>query len=240
MSRRPSALALASLLMVLVARSPAAAVQPDPEEHDPREQAARSLCAGGQPNEGLELLVQMYAETNDPLYVYNQARCLQQNGRDAEAIARFRDYLHFDHDTTAADREAAGAHIAELEAKRTRSVAPPAQVAAVNLADTLEPSNTLRTVAIATGAAGGLLIGTGALFGLRVRSTSAEAERLAKQGLIDPRQREVGRRAETWQWVSYGAGVLALGGAAAAYWLSTPGAPRARVAVSGAGLQFTF
>src|SRR5207248_8292829 len=60
---------------------------------DARELQAKEACLGGHPDKGIELLAQLYAETNDPTYIYNQGRCFEQNGRPADAVTRFREYL---------------------------------------------------------------------------------------------------------------------------------------------------
>src|SRR5450631_2643141 len=60
---------------------------------DARELQAKEACLGGHPDKGIELLAQLYAETNDPTYIYNQGRCFEQNGKASDALTRFREYL---------------------------------------------------------------------------------------------------------------------------------------------------
>ena len=79
--RRGSILALLMLLSLL---GGAGAARAD----EGRELQAKEACLGGHPDKGIELLAQLYAETNDPTYIYNQGRCFEQNGRPADAVTR--------------------------------------------------------------------------------------------------------------------------------------------------------
>jgi hypothetical protein len=71
------------------------AAQPDMrgEGVEARERAAKRACLAGDPVKGVEVLTDLYLDTNDPTYIYNQGRCYEQNYRYEEAIARFREYL---------------------------------------------------------------------------------------------------------------------------------------------------
>src|SRR5688572_7801153 len=83
---------------------------------DVRAVEARKHCAAGRVEEGIELLARIVAETGDPHAVYNQARCYQQNGRAAEALARFKEYRRTRTDLRARERVEVDGHIRELEA----------------------------------------------------------------------------------------------------------------------------
>ena len=61
----------------------------------PREQAeleARKACAAGRVGEGIEMLAALLTEYGHANYIYNQARCYQQNGKLEQAISRFKEY----------------------------------------------------------------------------------------------------------------------------------------------------
>ncbi len=47
----------------------------------------------GDHQKGAEILVRLFIQTRDPVYLFNQGRCYQQNHRWAEALGRFREYL---------------------------------------------------------------------------------------------------------------------------------------------------
>jgi hypothetical protein len=75
-------------LIVVSARSARAQTAPDD-----RETAAREACAAGRYQKGVELLAALFAQTGEAIYVYNQARCFEENNRLEEAIGRFREYV---------------------------------------------------------------------------------------------------------------------------------------------------
>src|SRR5689334_6176634 len=54
---------------------------------------ARKACLTGDYQKGTSILAELFADTSDPTYIYNGARCYQQNSRPAEAINLFREYL---------------------------------------------------------------------------------------------------------------------------------------------------
>jgi len=58
-----------------------------------KERAARKACLSGNVQKGVEILSEIFVETEDPTLIYNQGRCFEQNGRHKEAINRFREYL---------------------------------------------------------------------------------------------------------------------------------------------------
>jgi hypothetical protein len=57
------------------------------------ERAARKACLAGDYAKGISILSDLFMDTSDPTYIYNQGRCLEQNGRFADAILRFQEYL---------------------------------------------------------------------------------------------------------------------------------------------------
>lgn len=58
-----------------------------------RDAEARKECLAGRWQRGVEILADLYVETNDPVLLHNQARCFEQNGQYAQAASRFREYL---------------------------------------------------------------------------------------------------------------------------------------------------
>jgi hypothetical protein len=96
----------------------------------PREQAeaeARKACAAGRVGEGIEMLAALLTEYGHPNYIYNQARCYQQNGKPEQAISRFKEYLRAAQDVTPDERARVERFIRELEAE-VQAAAPPAPV----------------------------------------------------------------------------------------------------------------
>jgi tetratricopeptide (TPR) repeat protein len=75
---------------------------------DAKKRAAKTACLAGDYTKGVALLAEIYVDTNNPIYLFNQGRCFQQNGRYEEAVTRFREYQR-------KNADAGGAHDAEAE-----------------------------------------------------------------------------------------------------------------------------
>ena len=58
-----------------------------------RERAAKKACLIGDTAKGVEILADLFIDTNDPVYIFNQGRCFEQNRLYEDAIARFREFL---------------------------------------------------------------------------------------------------------------------------------------------------
>jgi hypothetical protein len=58
-----------------------------------RERQAKKACLSGDYATGVSVLADLFLETEDPVYLYNQGRCYEQNVRYVEAAERFREYL---------------------------------------------------------------------------------------------------------------------------------------------------
>ena len=98
---------------------------------DPRETQSRSECLAGRFQAGVDLLAQMFAETGDVNYIYNQGRCYEQNGKFSEAILRFREFLRKAKDLSAEERAEVNGHIAECKAMKTEQDSPAMPATAV-------------------------------------------------------------------------------------------------------------
>ena len=105
------ALAVGAFLLGL--SGPAAAKNADTMA---KEKAAKKACAMGDDEKGADLLTDLFVATNDVVYIYNQARCYEQNNRWDRAIARFREYLRKAKRLTESERAETEQHIAECEA----------------------------------------------------------------------------------------------------------------------------
>jgi hypothetical protein len=102
---------------VIAALATVAGSAPARAQEDPRPREAKAACAAGDVQRGIALLADLYAETNDMAWVFNQGRCYQQNGQLESAINRFREYLRRPARTTPEMRDEAEAFIVELEAQ---------------------------------------------------------------------------------------------------------------------------
>ncbi len=203
------------------------------EEEDQRPRAALAACASGDVKKGIAILAELYAQTRNVSFVFNQGRCYQQNGQFEPARQRFAEYLRVGTNEPAEDIQRAQGFIKEIDEalarQRPPEAAPPVAVTAAPApAPPPTPSSEgrarhLRTTGIALTALGLVAVGTGVYMSFKVRALQDDVEkRFAMMGIVtDPAalQRELsdGGRYETWQWISYGIGVAALAGAATTF-----------------------
>lgn len=98
-----------------------------------QEKAARKACLTGDYNTGLSILADLFVESQNPVYVFNQGRCLEQNSRYKEAIARFEEFLRIadNHELPDDAKSIARKHLAGCKAKvaEENPVPTPAPVA---------------------------------------------------------------------------------------------------------------
>jgi len=139
---------LALLLPIVIAAQGAQA-----SGKDNRERAARTACLSGDYTRGVRLLAELFVDTGDITYLFNQGRCFEQNGRYADAIVRFREYLRKSKDAGRASDGAAERHIADCQAlldKQTPATVPTAAPPVQSTPATVEaPSAALQTASAA-------------------------------------------------------------------------------------------
>ena len=115
---------------------------------DAKERTARMACLSGDYAKGVAILSELFVDTKDPNYIYNQARCFEQNGKNDQAILRFREFLRTATSLSKTETDAVLKKIDELrdsdriEAKSETVPAPtPAAVPApVPVASAVSPS----------------------------------------------------------------------------------------------------
>jgi len=216
-----------------------------------REKAAKKACAMGDAQKGADILTDLLVEFNEPLYIYNQARCYQQNNLFSQAIARFREYLRKARDISESDRAETDRQIADCEqslaqaspttplpASATSPVPtthPETGIQATESVATKLPSNPepsppaagrgkgLRVAGIIVAAVGVAAVGTGVGLALKSQSLSTK----------DYSQSREDERAslKTWGLVSYGVGAAAIVTGAVLYVLGWPSDPSSGVAL---------
>lgn len=106
--------------VLLLAIAPARA-----QPADPREIQARADCSAGRVQAGVDALAQMFAESNDATYIYNQGRCYEQNGKFEEAVLRFREFLRKAKSLSAEEKAEVNGHINDCQAELNRRLASP-------------------------------------------------------------------------------------------------------------------
>jgi len=91
-----------------------------------RQRAARKACLAGDYAKGVSILSDLFLDTRDTTYIYNQGRCLEQNGRFEDAVFRFQEYLRVTTDLSEADQAEARKHIADCQDQLAKRNGPPA------------------------------------------------------------------------------------------------------------------
>jgi hypothetical protein len=81
-----------------------------------REREAKQACLAGKVAKGVDILAELYVKIGDPVYIFNQGRCFEQNGKYEEAIARFREFLEKNQDAGKPSDPSAERHIAKCQA----------------------------------------------------------------------------------------------------------------------------
>jgi hypothetical protein len=209
-----------------------------------READARRACAAARVEEGIEILAALLTQYGHPGYIYNQARCYQENGRAELAISRFREYLRAAPDSAPAVRTRVEGFIQELEAQLQRRAAPATAPAVGATASPPEPrvpaaqpesssappgdeapaaaggapaSRAWRTAALVLGAVAVASAAGGVASSLEVRSLARQVEDARPGELTTSQlmdQQKQARTFERLQFLGYGVAALALAGAA--------------------------
>jgi hypothetical protein len=85
------------------------------------EKQARKACLSGDYVKGVSILAELFVDSGDATYLYNQGRCYEQNVRYVEAAERFKEYLRKAPKLTADDKAEVDKHIADCEATIAKS-----------------------------------------------------------------------------------------------------------------------
>jgi len=117
---------------LLVAALVATALVPAParaaDKVEAKERKARIECAAGNYIEGVRLLAELWVATKDANFLYNQARCYEQNGQNDRAATRFREYLRKATGLPAEEVDAVNRRIDEPQGHATERTAPAPKV----------------------------------------------------------------------------------------------------------------
>ena len=214
---------------------------------DKRPNTALAACASGDVNKGIAILGELYAETRNPAYVFNQGRCYQKNNKLDEARGAFTEYLRIGTSEPPEDLQRAQGFIKEIDDALARQRASqPAPIVVAPVQSNEGRARSLRTTSVVLAAVGVVAIGVGAFLSYKVKSTNdAINNEFANQPYVTDEARleqqiSDGKSYETWQWVGYGVGVAAMAGALTTFLLSgfsasgtaAPEQPAAAVAIT--------
>jgi hypothetical protein len=220
---------VAAMLAVVLAR-PAAGAQVDA-----RERLARTSCLSGDYVKGVALLSELFVDTRNPTFVYNQGRCFEQNHRYEDAISRFQEYLRVGRTLGEEEKSDAKKHIADCQellaqanqANRPQPAPPPipespgpvaAQptVVVAQPAPSHMPGRGLRIAGIVVGAGGVAAVVAGILFGVKANSLASDMEKLNG---YSPDKESSRKTYETLGWIGYGVGAACIATGGVLYFL---------------------
>ncbi len=105
-----------------------------------QERAAKKACLVGDTVRGVEILADLFVDTNDPTYIYNQGRCFEQNRLYHDAIGRFREYLVKAKRASPEEKADAEKHIADCQTYLAEAAKAEATAAAPPAQDTTGPA----------------------------------------------------------------------------------------------------
>jgi hypothetical protein len=114
------------LEVILILSASGAKAAGDNKTVDSKERAAKKACLVGNVEEGIGILADLYIDTNDPTFIYNQGRCFEQNGQNEQAVLRFKEYLRKAKKLKPADSNAIQKKIDDLQAGNHESNPVPA------------------------------------------------------------------------------------------------------------------
>jgi hypothetical protein len=205
-----------------------------------RERAAKKACLVGEFKKGVGILADLYVETNDPTFIYNQGRCFEQNHRWEDAVDRFLEYVRKTPDLPPADRASVDAHIADCKGHLAEQAPPPVPVAAPAPAPApvvhaptpaapvevtlpapvvLSPDagSGLRTAGLVTGATGVVALGLGVFCNIKANGLSSDLNELRQGGSWNQGKESSRNSYETVGWIGYGVGAAAVAAGATLY-----------------------
>jgi hypothetical protein len=103
-----------------------AAKPPSASKAQARERQAKTACLSGDYLKGISILAELFVQTDNPVHLFNQGRCYEQNVHYVEAAERFREYLRKAGEIPADVRAKVDQHIADCDAAIARSQPRPA------------------------------------------------------------------------------------------------------------------
>ncbi len=209
-----------------------------------KERTAKKACLAGDPAKGVDILAELYVDTNDITYIFNQGRCFEQNRKYEDAIARFREYLVKGEKLTPEEKAVAQKRIEACESYLPKSEPPPTVVSpppavvstpvaqaqpvqaagspeAVAVAQRPQQSDGkagsgLRIAGITVASVGAAALLTGVILNLKVNSMASDLQKPDNFNRDTDTSR---KNYKTLGWVSYGVGVAGLAGGSLLYYL---------------------
>ena len=199
------ALATASWLSV----SPVLA---ESQDRDAKERAASQACLSGDATRGVAVLSELFLDSGDAIYIFNQGRCYELGKRYQEAIGRFREYLRLEEHLSEADTADTQKHLADCQAQlAARQPVPRAP---------RQPAD-LRTIGMVVAGIGVVSLATGIVLNLKANSVASS---ITPPNTFDRNTENRRKKYAMASLIGYGFGALGLASGAFLYFAS--GRPR--------------
>jgi hypothetical protein len=212
------------------------------------ERAARKACLDGDVSAAVATLSELFIDTKDPTYIYNQGRCFEQNGRYQDAILRFREYLRTATNLAQAEQDNTNKHIADCEALLAKQAPPPkyeppnpppSQPAPLPPANVVVAQSSpapapvaagsgLRTTGLIVAGVGGATLVTGLVLNLKANST---VDSYGDKGTYTTGKESDRKTVAALGWTAYGVGAACVVTGAVLYTLGLRAAASPSVAV---------
>jgi tetratricopeptide (TPR) repeat protein len=106
----------AGVSVILLAGQQASAAKPQAKER-----AAKKACLSGDYVKGVAILAELYVDTNDQNFLFNQGRCYEQSIKFSEAAERFKEYLRKAPNLSDSEKAVVDKHIADCEAAAAKA-----------------------------------------------------------------------------------------------------------------------
>lgn len=183
-----------------------------------REFEAKKACASGHAQIGIDLLAEYYAQTGDPIAIYNQGRCYEQNDMGAQALNRFREYLRIMTALPPDERREVERHIAAIESDVLRRGTAPGQSLPSDEAPLRTERSHWRAAGIVLSVVALAAMGGAVFSSVRVSQLSDDVQIAGRTNPSFDYQTfqakwAEGNRYETLQWIGYGVAAAAATGA---------------------------
>jgi hypothetical protein len=215
------------------------------------EKAARKACLTGDYRKGVDILADLFVETKDTTYIFNQGRCFQQNHRWEDALDRFSEYLRKETSLPADEQAEVDRYIADCKAHLSEGL-PPAQLATPSpviapavqtsarvsaptptrddvpttvaaSATESRPGSGLRMAGLVVGATGGAGVIAGVVLSLKAQSLTDQLNNRPKGSPYDQGTDSSRKTYQTSAFVGYGVGAAGILAGATLYLFSWRG-----------------
>jgi hypothetical protein len=207
--------------------------------------AAKKACAAGDFRKGVDILAELYVDTSDATYIFNQGRCYEQNHQWVNAVDRFREYLRKAENVSADDKADAEKHIADCkryqEEEEVKTVppplpsppvatapppaapaAPPAEIAKTPIAPPPAPQanggSAMRTTGVVVGGVGLATLAAAVALNVKANSLASDANKTHNSSTESSQ-----KSYKTGAIICYGAGAAALLAGGLLYAFGHPG-----------------